>query len=552
MSTTASLTNETLSIGANATGTWGWVSGSNEPGGTSWPGATYTITLNVTVANPALSISTVKIYRVDANGGPNAYGLALVGQTNAVESLANVGTLQFTITGAAQTANVGDRLAVKVFIKNSSSTVQSFSYDAGAGAVSELIATPAFALSPSPSPSPSLPPTTTPIKHVVIIIQENRSFNNLFMNFPGALTATQGTMSNGTVVALKPQPLEAVPDLGHGHKAWESAYDSGKMDGFNNEGGFITTQGPTYPYSYVPQSEIAPYWQLASQYTLADHFFQSNTGPSYPAHQYLIAGTSDLAAMNPNYGRIWGCDSPVGTTVQQLDNNGNLIPGPFPCYDYTTIADSLDQAGLKWHYYAAAPTHVFSAYDAVRHIRNSTYWSQDVIAPASQFLTDVGNGQLAEVTWITPYYRTSDHPGNGTNGGPAWVASVVDAVGASKFWSSTAIFITWDDWGGWFDPVTPPQLDLMGLGFRVPLIVVSPYAKPAYVSHTQHEFASILRFTEENFSLPQLGTTDVRADNLADCFNFAASPLPFKRVSGSLPTSVLRQQEAGSKPDDDY
>jgi phospholipase C len=171
--------------------------------------------------------------------------------------------------------------------------------------------------------------------------------------------------------------------------------------------------------------------------------------------------------------------------------------------------------------------------------------------PSEQIITDVANGTLADVTWVGPNWKTSDHPGNNSALGPQWVASVVDAIGGSKFWDSTAIFITWDDWGGMYDPVAPPQLDRMGLGFRVPLIVVSPYAKKGYVSHFRDEFASILRFTQQAYGLPSLGQTDLRADNLADCFDFTQKPLPFKMIGRRLSPSQLAALRF-APPETDY
>ncbi len=143
----------------------------------------------------------------------------------------------------------------------------------------------------------------------------------------------------------------------------------------------------------------------------------------------------------------------------------------------------------------------WNGYQAINHIYNGPQWS-NVVTPPSQFLTDVQNGTLATVTWVEPTYPDSDHSGNGSTTGPAWVASVVNAVGESKFWDSTAIFVMWDEWGGWYDPVAPPYEDYDGLGFRVPLLVISPYAKQGYVSHTQFEHGSILRFVEDTFGLP--------------------------------------------------
>jgi phospholipase C len=228
------------------------------------------------------------------------------------------------------------------------------------------------------------------------------------------------------------------------------------------------------------------------------------------------------------------------------------LPGPFPCFSYETLADLLDAQNISWRYYAPSITNSWSAYDAISQIRYSSDWTNDIIAPPQQFITDVQNGTLAQVTWIVPDWSYSDHAGAGsTANGPDWVGNVVNAVGASQFWNSTAIFVTWDDWGGWYDHVPPPQVDTMGLGFRVPLIVISPYAQHGYVSHTQHEFGSILHFTEEMFNLPSLGTRDAISDDLSDCFDFTQTPQPYVPVSVTNGPAFFVKSVPSSKPPDD-
>ena len=181
------------------------------------------------------------------------------------------------------------------------------------------------------------------------------------------------------------------------------------------------------------------------------------------------------------------------------------------------------------------PANIWSAYQADDAIFNGPDWHADVVNPPSAFLKDVANGNLANVTWIAPTLSTSDHPGLDASGGPAWVASIVDAVGKSKFWRSTAIFIMWDDWGGWFDPVPPAVADYDGFGFRVPLLVVSPYAKKGSVTHVQYETSSVLRYIEDNFGLAPMAASDARANDPAidsAVFDYTQSPRKFKRIAG--------------------
>jgi phospholipase C len=170
--------------------------------------------------------------------------------------------------------------------------------------------------------------------------------------------------------------------------------------------------------------------------------------------------------------------------------------------------------------------------------------------PPAQFLTDVGNGQLANITWIAPTLQTSDHPGLNASGGPAWVASIVNAIGESKFWKTTAIFIMWDDWGGWFDPVQPVYEDYDGLGFRVPLIIVSPYAPKGSVTHVQYETSSVVRFIEDNFGLPQMSQSDARANDPANdlaAFDYTKPPRKFKKIGGGKPAAYWMRFERESR-----
>jgi phospholipase C len=381
------------------------------------------------------------------------------------------------------------------------------------------------------------------IKHVVIIVQENRSFDNLFAGWPGADAKTFGYTSDGTRVALRKITF-AGPDISHGWTDAIAAWDGGKMDGYDRELSASGVPAGTYPYAYLDHHLIAPYRTMANRYVLADRMFQTEFGGSFTAHLDLIAATANLTPQTAEVqwpeASIWGCDSPPGTTTslvnsqRAIDWNG----GPFPCFtQFDTMADILDAARVSWRYYAPAVNqggNGWSSFDAIARVRKGRDW-KNVISPPAKVLQDVANGDLAGVTWVTPDVLDSDHPGVNSNTGPSWVASVVNAIGESKDWNSTAIVVLWDDWGGWYDDAAPPQLDFVGLGQRVPCIIISPYARPHYVSHTQYEFGSILKFTEEAFGLPAIGPasfgyTDSRAASLTDSFDFAQPPRAFKRI----------------------
>ncbi|MFZ0363388.1 MAG: alkaline phosphatase family protein [Candidatus Cybelea sp.] len=410
------------------------------------------------------------------------------------------------------------------------------------------------------------------IKHVVIIIQENRSFDNLFHQFPGADSADYGETSNDSWVKLFPEKLTEPMDISHTHGSFAVEFNAGKMNGFNlaqsrcgKDRDGSCRNSDLHPYGFVPQSEIRPYWAMASQYVLADRMFQTNEGPSFPAHQYLVSGTSTIsnrsnlraaenAALRGRGGGQGGCDSSTGATVRLIDLEGNENQKIFPCFTRISLMGRIDAAGLTWHYYEAHRGHgIWNAPDAIRSIRYGPFYKADVISPQTKVLHDIAHGELANVVWVTPSKFSSDHAGVNNGSGPAWVASVVNAIGESRYWNDTAIFLTWDDWGGWYDHVKPPQYNSYELSFRVPLIVISAYARQNYVSHREHEFGSILKFTEKVFGLRSLGTTDVRSDDLDDCFNFFAKPRRFKRIPAALPPSYFENQPVSNDdPDDDF
>jgi phospholipase C len=415
---------------------------------------------------------------------------------------------------------------------------------------------------PQPALNPSLL-VPSPIKHVVIIVQENRSVDNLFQFLRGANTQSYGLNSSGQEVPLQPRHLTAPYDLGHAHEYWMIEYAGGAMNGFDQE----LCRGrcpPNAAYAYVPRGEVAPYYTLAETYTFADDFFETDQAPSFVSHQYLVSGTSTVSDGSPHRadnnpatatGKLTGgCDSPAGSLVWVIGRNGVEPPHlrTFPCFQRQALMNELDTAGLTWKYYQETPgPGLWNAVDAIDSIwSNPGEMAANVITPPSQVLTDIANGNLASVSWVTPTKVASDHPDRTDGTGPSWVASVVNAIGQSQYWNTTAIFILWDDWGGWYDHVTPKIYNSLELGFRVPLIVVSPYAKRGYVSHAQHEFGSILKFTEETFGLPSLGTTDKRADDLSDCFNFLAQPVKFKYVHAPYSKSYfLRQRSTGPLDD---
>jgi phospholipase C len=413
---------------------------------------------------------------------------------------------------------------------------------------------------PSVSGGPS-----SKISHVVIIMQENRSTNDLFNAFPGADTVRIVQRAHGRPMHLLPELLTAPYDIDHSHLAFELEY-SGNWSSVASKcnKGAICPPKAARPFGYVPRSDVAPYYVMAHRYAFANRMFQTNEGPSFPAHQYILSGTSTIsngsslrAAENPvtRLGKLTGgCDSPPGSQVVVIDPDGQENMKVYPCFDRNSLIQLIEARSLSWSYYQAGNgAGLWHGPDAIAPVRYSRKFSTDVISPPARVLTDISKGNLANVVWVTPTAAASDHAGITDGSGPSWVASVVNAIGGSKYWNTTAIFVTWDDWGGWYDPVEPQERNSYELGFRVPLIVISPYAKQHYISEKQHEFGSILKFTEEVFGLPSLGTTDSISDDLSDCFNFSGPPSKFRPIPAPLPPSYfLKQPLSNETPDDDY
>lgn len=415
-------------------------------------------------------------------------------------------------------------------------------------------------------------PFSEVIQHVVVMVQENRTPDNLFHGLPNADIANNGTNSAGQTITLMAASLDTNYDLAHSHDAFKAMYDGGKMDGADKIGVSCSANTKDCPppnpqFKYVNPSEVQPYFQLAEQYTFGDHMFQSNQGPSFPAHQFIISGTSapsassDLfAAENPivpagiaSTGEGAGCNAPLGTFVKMIDPSGMESSELYPCFEHQALTDLLDAQTINWQYYApsAENTSIWVGPDAIRHIRFGGDWN-NVILNQTQILKDIANGQLARVSWVIPSGQASDHAGINDGSGPSWVASVVNALGSSPYWPSVAIIITWDDWGGWYDHVPPPSiLNSYEYGFRVPLIVVSPYAKRAYVSHVDHDFGSILKFIEVVFKLPSLGFIDARADDLSDCFALTQAVTPFKPIAAKLTAQYFLSDKSPPLPPDD-
>jgi phospholipase C len=450
------------------------------------------------------------------------------------------------------------------------------------------------------------------IQHVVIVFQENRTPDNLFQDqnliAEGADIAASGINSLGQTIPLAPIDLGTVGpspqnyDLSHSHQAFISMYDNGKMDGANLITCTPTASCSPYPnpqFMYVMPSDVAPYFAMAEQYTFGDRMFQTNQGPSMPAHQYIIAGTSwdgvtgstlfqaELPTLPVSQGGSGaaqantGCPAPLNETVRMIDVSNPSFPSNetqtmFPCWEHPTLMDLLDAQNISWKYYANAPScappapcppsGIWVGPNAIQHLCGNSApgtpcggpeWDNHIFVQ-TQILTDISNGQLPAVSWVIPTGQASDHAEINDGEGPSWVSSIVNGIGNSPYWANTAIIVAWDDWGGWYDHVAPAirSNNSYEYGFRVPLIVISPYAKSHYISHVTHDFGSILKFIETVYNLPTIdpsvGFADSRADDLSDCFNFSQTPSTFTTIPAQYDAAhFLNDKRPPVDPDDD-
>ena len=374
---------------------------------------------------------------------------------------------------------------------------------------------------PAPKAPHPLPAGMEKIQHVIWISQENRSFDNYFGTYPGADGFEPGTclpVLPGSQSCIKPfhvtEQKTQQCDMSHEWQVVHAGYDHGTMNGF------VWAEGSPFTMSYYDQRDIPNYWEYASHYTLSDHFFSSLMGPSLPNHVYMVAAQSGGLVVN------------VGS-VEKLKEALDDPDG----FSFPSIVSLLKNANISWKYYVDTSA-IKGAYLKSKRPQQFTYWNPlpgfkeirdnpSMMAhqvSQDQFTEDLQNGTLPDVSWLIPNYENSEHPVATAQAGMRYVTRLVNAVMKSKYWSSTVIFITWDDYGGFYDHVPPPELDAFGLGPRVPAIVISPYAKPGYIDKHQYEFSSILKLIEERWNLPHLTARDDKANDMRDAFDFNQTP----------------------------
>ena len=426
---------------------------------------------------------------------------------------------------------------------------------------------------PAPAPTPSAEPTaearasgsrvspSAPIKHVVFLVKENRTFDSYFGSYPGADGATRGRTLKctangcepGPTVPLKPAPDVVAHDITHGFQSGMYAIDGGRMDGFNVIGDGQDLSG----YVQYSRRTLPAYWAYADRFVLADRFFTSMYGPTFPEHLYTVAAQANGVVDNKTNDDTPGnyCDDPLEFTQRFSDDlSGDDISrimrleehptARWPdqierierywertrtCFNIEVLPDELERAGVSWKYYANADQWM-NGLQAVRHVRYGPEWRN--VVPPERFLRDVHHEDLPQVSWLIPPEGLNEHPGLGASvcDGENWTVQQVNALMSSRAWRSTVLVIVWDDFGGFYDHVPPPHLDTMGLGPRTPALIISPWTvrgngrDGGSIDSTTYEFSSVLRFIELLHGLKPLTERDAKADPLTGALDFTARP----------------------------
>jgi phospholipase C len=410
-------------------------------------------------------------------------------------------------------------------------------------------------------------PGETPIEHVVFIIKENRSFNNYFATYPGAEGATRGGTiectedgcRDGRMVDLQPAEDIQPHDLTHCFRCGLVAINGGKMNGFNRMNGVIPQSenadvfgADLTGYVYHDRDTLPNYWAYADRFVLADHFFTSMYGPTLPEHLYTVA--ADAKYIVDNKGQT---DTPGSYCDDQNETATRFVPRDAReaeerilelereitanssntydladywaqirlCFDMEVLPDQLEDAGISWKYYANENAWM-NALQMIRHVRYGPMWNK--VEPPENFVPDVRDGEMPQVSWIVPSESYNEHPGGGKSvcAGENWTVHQINTIMKSEYWQSTAIVVVWDDFGGFYDPVPPPQTDIMGLGPRTPALIISPYTRSGenpdggYVDSTDYEFSSVLAFIEQLFGLEPMTERDRNANPLLGAFDF--------------------------------
>lgn len=427
----------------------------------------------------------------------------------------------FAVVGAL--ILVAALILVDVMVTSSHSTTASPTINptvSGPGASS-----PASTIATGPV-SVTAPRARSKIKHIVFVLLENHSFDSLFGTYPGADGATMATIAGHGVVPLLHAPSFFWHDIYHEQPDALASIDKGAMNGFSRpDGGNLN--GDMMAYYQYQKSDIPDLWRYAQNFVLGDHMFSAVSGSTFPNHLYSVAAQSGGIFTNvQRWTTGWGCDSGSGAFVLARDAKTGKTVGASPCVGFTSLADVMTKAHLSWSYYADPAPHlgyIWSTLDAFKSVRDTSLWHTNVKDQLT-FQGDARAGHLPAFSWLTPQYHESAHPPFGICEGQNWFVQNMNALMQGPDWSSTAVYLVFDDYGGFYDHVAPPVSDPLGFGPRVPMLLISPYAKHGYVSHTTYSYASVLRTFEEIKGLAPMTDGDARAKDTFDSFDFTQKP----------------------------
>ncbi|HTW80543.1 MAG TPA: alkaline phosphatase family protein [Terracidiphilus sp.] len=393
-----------------------------------------------------------------------------------------------------------------------------------------MVVTTTQALAAQKMSAAATPTGMNKIEHIIWIIQENRSFDNYFGTYPGADGVPPDTclpVLPGSTQCVKPfhlSPPMPACDLNHSWDTAHAAYDHGTMDGF------VWAEGSAYTMAYLDGSDIPSYWDYARHFTLADRFFSSLNGPSMPNHLYTVAAQSG------------GLTSNVCSQDHELEQLEDVMDDP-DGFSFAAVVDRLAGQNVSWKYYVETtgsplkvsdPCHVkdpepqqlglWNPLPGFKSIRDNPKLMARLVNE-TEYYRDLREGTLPQVSWLIPDFQDSEHPPEPIGQGMWRVTGLINALMKSSYWQSSVVFLTWDDYGGFYDHVAPPEVDAFGYGPRVPLLIISPYARSGYVTSETGDFSSILRFIEERFHLQHLTARDDRAGDMSDAFDFDQKPL---------------------------
>ncbi len=447
-------------------------------------------------------------------------------------------------------------------------------------------------------------------EHIVVIVQENRTPDNLFYALCSIRKCSTHPDDSTYDIQLRnwldknapdgkvqPVPVALANDYdpGHSHANFvemcdlDAATHTCRMDGAGIK---CHDCPPDAEFRYVDNASgiLAPYLFLATGYGWSNYMFQTNQGPSFPAHQFLFGATSapsraddhrgtfvaeNLKKTHPNIDENNGCIAPPATRIQLIDAHGreNENNQIYPCFEHLTLADLLQGRAVTWRYYTPGAGDLWSAPDAIRHICEPSggrcagpLWRNNLALTPLAVFPDIAVCQLRGVSWVIPSAQFSDHANANTGGGPAWVAAIINAIGNSRcrnpdgssYWDSTAFVLTWDDWGGWYDHEAPRFLPYpeggYQYGFRVPLVFVSAYTRRGLIDNRRQDFGSIARFIEHNFGIHpgKLTFADARAKgDLSNYYDFSMKARRFERIPGPELKSVIDMRTLKLEPPDD-